>query len=60
MKDNFSYRDPGQRSIVALVAKYWDQALRQGVKNPEVWVARMAGEEYKASREKQECASPSK
>jgi hypothetical protein len=41
----FSYRDPGQRSALALVAKWWAEAAAQGVKNPETWVARRCAED---------------
>jgi hypothetical protein len=47
----FSYRDPQQRSAIGLVAKWWAEAEAQGVKNPEVWVAKRCAEDIKRAQD---------
>lgn len=46
----FSYRDPRQRSALGLVAKWWAEAEIQGVKNPEVWVAKQCAEDIRRAQ----------
>lgn len=46
----FSYRDPQQRSALGLVSKWWSEAMLQGVKNPETWVARRCAEEVERAQ----------
>jgi hypothetical protein len=47
----FGYRDPGSRSALTFVAKWWAEAIAQGVKNPETWVARRCAEEVKRTQQ---------
>jgi hypothetical protein len=49
----FNYSDSAQRSTMALVAKWWAEALARGVKNPEAWVAKRCAAEIKEAIERE-------
>lgn len=40
------YRDPGARGWFFWLGKAWEQALREGKPNPELFVARSMAERY--------------
>lgn len=44
------YIDPGMRSATKLVAKYWAEAIAQGVKNPERWVTQRCVDEVQRAQ----------
>ena len=40
------YRDPGAQGWFFWLAKAWEQALREGKPNPELWVTREMAHRY--------------
>jgi len=40
------YKDPGAQGVFSFLAKAWEQALREGKPNPELFVARSMAERY--------------